>query len=285
MPFLQNSGQALDWLNDDVSRLRSGYETEHARPLPAGASWQSIDTETGPIRVLAHAADRLRDTRRRVVYFHGGELIVGSPATHLAITTALSQRTGSAVYSVDYRLAPDHSAQAPVEDGLAVIAALAERDRDSRFVIAGDAAGAAIAMAVEAGMPDTMRNRVDGVCSLYGAYGHFDEMSHVRRGRRAHGTDLACRQRFWDLAHGKTASPYRIKALARHSHVPVFMLAGDVDPLCDDTLVLAEALQKCGRTLTVELAAGADHGFLRAAATDPVASKAMDMVAAWISGL
>lgn len=276
----------IDWFNDDVNDLRRKYEAERARPIPSFAHWQSFETSAGAIRVLVHEPKHPSGSGKVIVYFHGGDFLFGSPATHADITTALCQRTGCPVYSVDYRLAPEHAASAAIEDGLAVIAALARDDQDSRFVISGDSAGAAIAMAVEAAAPRILKTRIAGVCGFYGAYGFFDAESHRLRGRRADGTDLACRQRYWRLAHGGSGeSPYAISALDRASSVPVYFLAGDIDALCDDTLVLAETLEQRGRAVTIDLAAGEDHGFLHRASTDASASRAMDWVNAWISDL
>lgn len=48
------------------------------------------------------------DTRRRVLYIHGGAWMMGSPKSHRAITDKLSQVANAAVFSLDYRLMPEH---------------------------------------------------------------------------------------------------------------------------------------------------------------------------------
>ena len=56
------------------------------------------------------------DTRRRMLYIHGGGWIIGSPLSHRAITTHYARLIGGAVFALDYRLMPEHSRQAGIDD-------------------------------------------------------------------------------------------------------------------------------------------------------------------------
>ena len=49
------------------------------------------------------------DTRRRVLYLHGGAFMMGSPRSHRSITSRLSEVANAAVFALDYRLLPEHS--------------------------------------------------------------------------------------------------------------------------------------------------------------------------------
>ncbi len=62
--------------------------------------------------VLAPGAD----PSRRLLYIHGGAFIAGSPLSHRAITTEYARRYGGAVFSLDYRLMPEHPRQAGIDD-------------------------------------------------------------------------------------------------------------------------------------------------------------------------
>lgn len=48
------------------------------------------------------------DPRRRVLYIHGGAWLAGSPLSHRTITDRLSRVANAAVFSLDYRLMPEH---------------------------------------------------------------------------------------------------------------------------------------------------------------------------------
>jgi epsilon-lactone hydrolase len=56
------------------------------------------------------------DPRRRLLYIHGGAWFAGSPRSHRAITDRLARLTGAAVFSLDYRLIPEHRRREGIED-------------------------------------------------------------------------------------------------------------------------------------------------------------------------
>ncbi|THC46791.1 alpha/beta hydrolase fold domain-containing protein [Massilia sp. Mn16-1_5] len=84
-----------------------------------------------------------------VLYLHGGAFCLGSARTHRSITSRLARDAGLALWVPDYRLAPEHPYPAALEDGLACFdAMLAAGIPAARIVLAGDSAGAALALAV-----------------------------------------------------------------------------------------------------------------------------------------
>lgn len=54
-----------------------------------------------------------------VLFFHGGEFTRGSTKDHLGLCIRLARAACARVFSVDYRLAPEHVFPAPVEDAIA----------------------------------------------------------------------------------------------------------------------------------------------------------------------
>lgn len=85
--------------------------------------------------------------RRAVLYLHGGGYTTGSPRTHWALTGRLSAAMNAAVYSVDYRLAPEHPYPAAIEDMMTAYRALLNDDwPGEQIAVAGDSAGAALAL-------------------------------------------------------------------------------------------------------------------------------------------
>ncbi len=53
---------------------------------------------------------------RRILYIHGGAFTVGSAISHRAVTSNLSEKTGCAVFSPNYRLMPENGRLASVKD-------------------------------------------------------------------------------------------------------------------------------------------------------------------------
>ncbi|HCF2229947.1 TPA: alpha/beta hydrolase fold domain-containing protein, partial [Pseudomonas aeruginosa] len=89
------------------------------------------------------------EARRRVLYLHGGAYLIGSPATHRAITTHLARRCAAEVCAVDYRRAPEHPFPAARDDALAVYLALLEAGHSPRrLLLAGDSAGGHLALSL-----------------------------------------------------------------------------------------------------------------------------------------
>src|SRR3546814_11225379 len=73
-----------------------------------------------PVRVYT-PADAVAGEAGVLVWFHGGDWVIGDIATADATCRALANRSGAAVVSVDYRLAPEHQAPAALDDCLAAL--------------------------------------------------------------------------------------------------------------------------------------------------------------------
>lgn len=84
---------------------------------------------------------------RVMLYLHGGAFMIGSPATHRAITAGLAARGNMSVCVPDYRLAPEHPYPAAPDDCFAVYRGLLEMGyQSSQICIGGDSAGGNLAL-------------------------------------------------------------------------------------------------------------------------------------------
>lgn len=84
------------------------------------------------------------DAQKVVLHFHGGAFFAGSAATHRAMASELSARSGASVYMLDYRLAPEHPYPAALDDGLATYQALlALGYLPENIILGGDSGGCA----------------------------------------------------------------------------------------------------------------------------------------------
>ena len=270
----------LDWLKGDIGELRRAYETA-CRVMPERAAWQAIEIDGRLLGLLIHRPSQPRDEKYVIIYFHGGGWIVGSPLTHADISGALCELTGIEVISVDYRLAPEHVAPAPIEDGLATIEHVLTGMRDRSVILCGDSAGAAIALAVA-----SRYERIEGVAACYGSYGLFESESLRLFGSRANGIDADCIRRMWMAAHASSeASPYSIEELAGTISVPVYVLTGNRDPVRDDSLVLANALKVRGGNVVLDVVRDQGHGFLHGGLGDSAAASALTRISHWMMSL
>jgi len=114
--------------------------------IPPGVEFRSAVCGTIPCESVAVRG--AAPAGRAVLYLHGGGYCQGSPATHRIITGHLALRSAARVVAADYRLAPERPFPAAVEDAVAAYRGLlAEGFAPSATVIAGDSAGAGLAVA------------------------------------------------------------------------------------------------------------------------------------------
>jgi monoterpene epsilon-lactone hydrolase len=83
-----------------------------------------------------------------ILYIHGGGYVSCSAATHRPATAALARRTQRRVFSVEYRLAPEHRFPAAFDDAFAAYRWMLSHDRPDNVALAGDSAGGGLALAV-----------------------------------------------------------------------------------------------------------------------------------------
>lgn len=87
-----------------------------------------------------------------VLYMHGSGFVFCSLGSHRGLVARVSEVTGVPVFSLDYRLAPEHRFPAAHDDVLAAYRWLLDQGYEpQRIVVAGDSAGAhlSVALAVE----------------------------------------------------------------------------------------------------------------------------------------
>lgn len=158
-----------------------------ARPLlgpPFTAPWQRIGIKLltvgmptapgvrreivvcGATRVERQTPPRVRDDTV-ILYAHGGAFLIGSPATHRGLTTRLARSAKASLYSLDYRLAPEHPYPAALQDARSAYEfLLSETASDRRIVLAGDSAGAGLMLALAVSLRAAQRPMPDALVMI-----------------------------------------------------------------------------------------------------------------------
>jgi cation diffusion facilitator CzcD-associated flavoprotein CzcO/acetyl esterase/lipase len=109
------------------------------------------------------------DPGRAVLYLHGGAYVVGSPRTHRGLAAQIALATGAPVHLLDYRLGPEHKHPAALEDTVAAYRELLDSGLDhSSIVVAGDSAGAGLAVALGVRLRDAGEPLPSGLVLLNG---------------------------------------------------------------------------------------------------------------------
>ena len=145
---------AVDYANMPIAEGRALFELA-AAPMertPAAGRRRRAD-RPGSSRADAGAPLSPRLGRLPLIVFvHGGGWTFGSIDTHDGEMRHLALAAGAAVLGFDYRLAPEHPFPAPLEDVLAAIGfaeagGLGSEVDAARIALAGDSAGANLALA------------------------------------------------------------------------------------------------------------------------------------------
>lgn len=127
----------------------------HRRLLDLAAPLQLLpkDTVVRPVTLGGRPAERITvgatERSTAILYLHGGAYTAGSPTTHRSLAAHLAAAAESAVYVLDYRLAPEHPYPAALDDAEAAYLDLVGDHgyEPARTAIAGDSAGGGLAAA------------------------------------------------------------------------------------------------------------------------------------------
>jgi acetyl esterase len=243
---------------------------------------RSGDTEI-PLRVYC---PRIGGERLPVlVYYHGGGWVLGSLETHDVLCRELAAQADCIVVSVDYRLAPEHSFPAAVDDALAAYRWVVEHCRDfrgdaSRVAVGGDSAGGNLAavvsreLALDGGPIPWFQLLIypatDFACSSDSydkfANGFFltRDLMHWFRGHYLNGEGEIDDPR---------ASP--LKAILPSSLPPALIMTAGFDPLLDEGLAYAQRLRAAGVDVAYRCHPSLIHGFVSMTGAVPAARAAV----------
>lgn len=275
-----------------VDQLRAGHEKETELSSGPGEAVAEVSDITvpgpaGDVPVRVFRPDR--DGPLPVVaYFHGGGWVVGSVDSFDPVCRALANASGAIIVSVGYRLAPEHTFPAALEDCVAVTRWLAGQAGElggdpARLAVAGDSAGGTLALGVARHLRDAVRFQalIYPVCDA-----GFDTPSYSEFGER-HGLTSLGMQRFWSLyldgADGgdPDASPLRAEDLG--GLAPAFVLTAEYDVLRDEGEAMVEALRAAGVEVAHRRYEGTIHGFWRWLAKARITHVAVSEVGAALS--
>lgn len=107
---------------------------------------------------------------RRILYMHGGGLVIGGFHSHKGIAAWLSHYSGCEVLFPEFRLAPEHPYPAALEDAAAALRFICANSMQGAcagtVVVAGDSAGAGVMMAALLAAETAYRSKVVGAIML-----------------------------------------------------------------------------------------------------------------------
>jgi len=247
---------------------------------------RTIDGPAGRLRVrIYRPAGSVARLLPAILYFHGGGWTIGSLEGYDLACRFFCARSGCAVISVDYRLAPEHKFPAAIDDGVAAYKWLADEATaigldPARIVVAGDSAGGNVAAVVA----QLLRGEARPPCLQWLIYPATDfggdTVSHRSCGEAFLLTraDMEYFRNHYLNAPGDAddprASPLRANDLS--GVAPALVFTAGFDPLRDEGQAYADRLLAAGvKTIHREFET-LIHGFVGMRGAVHAAARAMD---------
>jgi acetyl esterase len=233
--------------------------------------------ELAEVRLLAFENYAMRvyrpvmgETLPALVYFHGGGWTIGDLDTHDVLCRQLATGARCAVFSVDYRLAPEHPFPAALDDCFAAtrhVADNAAKLNVQGIAVGGDSAGGNLAASVALLARDAAGPALAFQLLIYPATDQrCATASHERNAQGYLLTREAIHYfRRAYLPNEKDWLDWRASPLLAKSHAnlpPALVITAGYDPLLDEGRAYAERLRAAGGQVAYREFADMVHGFV-----------------------
>jgi acetyl esterase len=262
----------------EVARLR-----DFELPGPGGAL---------PVREYRPQGSEAADLLPVLVFFHGGGWVLGDRDTHDVLCRALSNLAHCAVYSVDYRLAPEHRFPAAADDAIAatrwvVQHAATLRVDARRLIVGGDSAGGNLAAVTALALRGESGVALAGQLLIYPV---TDQRAHSDSYRRyANGHSLTADDMTWFRNHyidqAEHCTDWRASPLLASDHTglpPALVLTAGFDPLRDEGRQYADRLALAGNAVQYVCFERQMHAFIGMGGVIEEANTAVRLCADWL---
>lgn len=243
-------------------------------PRPGGAV---------PLRVYCPAVPN----GSAVLYFHGGGFMKGDLDSGDTVAWGYAAELGATVFSVDYRLTPEHAYPAAFDDCYAALEFVSGNagtyDIDStRVAVAGDSAGGNLAAAVSMAARDRGGPAIAAQVLVYPMLGLNLALGTAVTASDAPGLTKKALSEYWLLyldGAETTTDPYAAPLVGADfaNLPPAFIHTAEYDPLCDDGIVYTDRLRAASTTVTYRCAERMIHGFTRIRHAGPAVAHECDL--------
>ena len=253
----------------------------------------SVPSSDGAIPVrIYYPHGEPSDNRAGIVFCHGGGFVFCDIDSHDGFCRALARGSQAVVVSVDYRLAPEHSAPAAALDAFTVYGWVVEHASDlgidpMRTAVAGDSAGGNLAAVTAILCRDREVIQPAAQLLLYPAIDPSFETDSYHRYSSGYFNTRTAMQWYWrqylgnlEGGLGRFDPPYLVAPARADSHAdlpPAVIVTAGLDPLHSEGCDYAWRLRSAGVPVVHRDFPGLFHGFMTIQSFAPAAS-ARDLV-------
>lgn len=290
--------QVSEWWRRNAAESASGKSLAYVRDR--NENWQVLTAEPQEVDYTETDAKGVRamwavpkdcNPDQVILCFHGGGYFVGSMYTHRKMYAHLAKRIGSRALIINYSLVPEHTHPTQVNEGVKAYAWLLEQGiKPGHIAFAGDSAGGGMVVSVmlgvkKAGLPLPVAGMamspwvdMEGTGESMKTNTGRDLIFNIEWVKSMAVMFVGANSNLKD----PLASPLYgdLKGLP-----PIYLHVGGDELLLDDSIRLAEAADKAGVDVRVDVFPGMQHTFQMAAGRAPESDESLKRFAEWIKPL
>jgi acetyl esterase len=259
----------LDKVSPFVARRLYAERCKNVMPRKIPEAQTRLLLTPGGVLIRAYRPASVAQTEvlPALVYFHGGGWTIGDLETHDVLCRELATGARCAVFSVEYRLAPESPFPAAVDDCIAATEFVAKTSNTDRIAVGGDSAGGNLAAVVALHARDAGGPRLCFQLLIYPATDQNLKTESLARNGQDYLLTRPLMERFRAnyLPRPADYTDWRASPALAKSHAglpPAFVLTAGFDPLLDEGRQYAALLARAGVEVAYRDYADMIHGFI-----------------------
>jgi acetyl esterase len=225
-----------------------------------------------PVRAYRPKGAAKDDLLPALIYIHGGGWVIGDLDTHDVVCRTLANGARCAVFSVEYRKAPESPFPAAVDDCFSALQFISENSgklnvNSAKIAVGGDSAGGNLAASISLMARDAGGPAISFQLLIYPATDQ--RLSHPSIDSNGEGYLLTKKVMQYFRGHylpqEKQWLDWRASPLLAKSHAglpPAFVMTAGYDPLRDEGKDYADRMSKEGVNVEYKNYADMVHGFI-----------------------
>jgi len=230
--------------------------------------------KSGPVPVRAYRPKGAGkdEVLPALIYFHGGGWVIGDLDTHDVVCRTLANGARCAVFSVEYRKAPEAPFPAAVDDCFSALTFVSSNSsslkvNSKQIAVGGDSAGGNLSATIALMARDAGGPAISFQLLIYPATDQ--QLGHPSIDGNGEGYLLTKKVMIYFRGHYLPREAdwrdWRASPLLAKSHAglpPAFVMTAGFDPLLDEGRAYAEKLKKAGVPVEYREYSDMVHGFI-----------------------